>query len=249
MSRPSASAITTACSTVTIAPRISVVSGSTALTSLPRRSHPAKFALCSSAPARSTSWNVDSSHRAPVRSASRMRTPTRVALRRSAPGSPTSDQFPPVICVISNVHRSNMLPTSLHSVNFASKKLQFTNVQFRNAAPTCSDALNFARLNVHSVNTAPVFLASVRSRSTNRTRVCACAEMSSSDQSTRDCVTSVLGVAAPPRRSAKVQRPRMHESTSARRAPYLYERAPSRPRRTAASRRRRSRRPWTRSRP
>src|SRR5687768_14032187 len=120
-----------------------------------------------------------------------MRTSLNDAERRSAPGNPTSDQFPPTTRVISNVQRSNRLPTSLHSVNCASKKLQFTNVQLRNAASVCADALNFARLNVHSSNVVPVLRASVRSRSTNSTRECVWPEMSWSDQFALVTVESV----------------------------------------------------------
>ena len=71
---------------------------------------------------------------APVRSASRNRVPLKDARRRSAPGRPVKDQSPLTTFILSNRHRSNMLPTNLHSVKVLSKKLQETKVQFTKAA-------------------------------------------------------------------------------------------------------------------
>jgi len=58
---------------------------------------------------------------------------------------------------------------------------------------------------VISVNTAPLFTASVRSRSTNAIRECVSPEMSRSDQSAPAIVSSVAGTFAPPLRSAMVE--------------------------------------------
>src|SRR5680860_1554883 len=133
-SSPSATASVTAWSTSMIVRCSSTVSGSTEDRSEPRRSQPDSFALSSHAPDRSTPRTVAPSSRAPVRSASRIRTFSKVALRRSAPGSPTNDQSPPDTLRMPNLHRSNLLPVSLHLVKVASKKLERVKVQLMNAA-------------------------------------------------------------------------------------------------------------------
>src|SRR5664279_3858187 len=120
-SSPSATASVTAWSTSMIVRCSSTVSGSTEDRSEPRRSQPDSFALSSHAPDRSTPRTVAPSSRTPVRSASRIRTFSKVALRRSAPGSPTNDQSPPDTLRMPNLHRSNLLPVSLHLVKVASK--------------------------------------------------------------------------------------------------------------------------------
>ena len=64
-----------------------------------------------------------------------------------------------------------MLPISLHRVNVVSKNEHRTKVQFTNAASVWVDALNRTPRKVHSSNTPPWFVTSVRSESMNSTRV------------------------------------------------------------------------------
>src|SRR3954462_9984973 len=102
-------------------------------------------------------------------SASRIRTPSSAAWRRWAPASPTSDQSPPETVSTPKRQRSNVLPTSLHSLNESSKNEQPANVQLRKAASTWVDALKSQSRNVHSEKTAPRFVDSVSSAPVNLT--------------------------------------------------------------------------------
>ena len=105
------------------------------------------------------------SQTAPVRSVSRRRVPLNVARRRSAPGRPMKDQSPLTTFMLSNWHRSNMLPTSLHSVKIVSKKLHERKVQFTKAAPSWMEALKRTRRKVQALKTLPTLRPSVRSSS------------------------------------------------------------------------------------
>jgi hypothetical protein len=63
-------------------------------------------------------------------------------------------------------HRSNWVPTSLHRVQVAPKKLHRTNRQFRKALSVCTEALRLAPRKVHPTNPVRDVVASVRSWST-----------------------------------------------------------------------------------
>ncbi|MCP2166474.1 hypothetical protein LX83_003342 [Goodfellowiella coeruleoviolacea] len=100
-----------------------------------------------------------------------MRTAWKLLPRRSAPGSPANDQSPPSTRSGRSVHCWNWLPTSLHPVNAASKRLQRLNTQPTNAESVCREALSRTLVKTQSVNTAPRLVASVRSTSTKEHRV------------------------------------------------------------------------------
>jgi hypothetical protein len=89
--------------------------------------------------------------------------PRRAGSGRIEPIVPAA--LPPTLETVSapKRQRSNVLPTSLHSLNVASKNEQPVNAQLRNAASTWLDALKSQSRNVHSENTAPRFADSVNS--------------------------------------------------------------------------------------
>src|ERR1700677_4736078 len=179
------------------APFSSVVSGSNADRSLPRRSHPVNEALCSHAPDRSQRSSRASSKRAPVRSASRIRTPWNTLRRRSAPGRPMNDQSPPSTSSRPNVQPSNMLPTSLQPANEASKNEHRVKVQLTKAALACLETLKRAPRKAHSVKTPPSSTVSLRSTSMKATFSWRSPDRSRPSQSAERTVDVVAGAAIP----------------------------------------------------
>src|ERR1700727_3671129 len=103
--------------------------GSMAEMSEPRRSQRSRLAFAKDAPDISTLRMEAPSQRAPVRSASRIRTCSNEALCKLAPGSPTKDQSPPRTVRESKVQRLNRLPISWQSMNVAPKEVPPGNAQ------------------------------------------------------------------------------------------------------------------------
>src|SRR6185369_169378 len=104
---------------------------------------------------------------APLRSASRRRTPRNVTPLKLEPGSDTNDQSPLWTVSGRSSHSVNELPMSLHPVNSASKKLHRLKVQRRKAESVWREALKRTLPKVHCSNRAPCEVASVRSTSKN----------------------------------------------------------------------------------